>query len=171
MIRKPEPWQGTYDFIGLPQYLPGPRGLPLLKPPFGSIVAIDMNTGEHRWRIPVGRSAAMPSISKLGIRRTTGIALAQLGAGDQDGHDRRADGILRPAALRAGTQYADQATSTIATRICGSMTRPAAKCWREMELPANATGAPMTYMAGGKQFIVFPVGGGPLVEELIAVSL
>ena len=30
----------------------------------------------------------------------------------------------------------------------------------EMELPANATGAPMTYMAGGKQFIVFPVGGG-----------
>lgn len=41
----------------------------------------------------------------------------------------------------------------------------------EMELPANATGAPMTYMAGGKQFIVFSVGGGPLVEELIAVSL
>ena len=36
---------------------------------------------------------------------------------------------------------------------------------------AFATGAPMTYMAGGKQFIVFPVGGGPLVEELIAVSL
>ena len=36
---------------------------------------------------------------------------------------------------------------------------------------ANAVGAPMTYMAGGKQFIVFPVGGGPLVEELIAVSL
>ena len=59
MIRKPEPWQGTYDFIGLPQYLPGPRGLPLLKPPFGSIVAIDMNTGEHRWRIPVGRSMAI----------------------------------------------------------------------------------------------------------------
>jgi quinoprotein glucose dehydrogenase len=41
----------------------------------------------------------------------------------------------------------------------------------EMELPANATGAPMTYMAGGKQFIVFSVGGGPLVEELVAVSL
>ena len=41
----------------------------------------------------------------------------------------------------------------------------------EMELPANATGAPMTYMAGGKQFIVFPVGGGPIAEELIAVSL
>ena len=40
-----------------------------------------------------------------------------------------------------------------------------------MELPANATGAPMTYMSDGKQLIVFPVGGGPLVEELIAVGL
>ena len=38
-------------------------------------------------------------------------------------------------------------------------------------LPANAAGAPITYLAGGKQFIAFPVGGGPLVEELIAVSL
>jgi quinoprotein glucose dehydrogenase len=41
----------------------------------------------------------------------------------------------------------------------------------EIELPANATGAPMTYMAGGKQFIVFPVGGAKLTEELIAMSL
>jgi quinoprotein glucose dehydrogenase len=41
----------------------------------------------------------------------------------------------------------------------------------EIPLPANATGAPITYMAGGKQDIAFPVSGGPLVEELIAVSL
>jgi hypothetical protein len=41
----------------------------------------------------------------------------------------------------------------------------------EIELPANATGAPITYMAGGKQYIAFPTGGGPLPEELIAVAL
>ncbi|HLZ05939.1 MAG TPA: hypothetical protein VKR55_27795 [Bradyrhizobium sp.] len=41
----------------------------------------------------------------------------------------------------------------------------------EIELPSNATGAPMTYMAGGKQLIVFPVGGGPIPEELVAVGL
>jgi quinoprotein glucose dehydrogenase len=41
----------------------------------------------------------------------------------------------------------------------------------EMELPANATGAPITYMAGGKKYIAFPVGGGAIAEELIAVSL
>jgi len=47
--------EATYDYIGEFRYLPGPRGLPLLKPPFASLVAIDMNTGEHRWRIPIGR--------------------------------------------------------------------------------------------------------------------
>ena len=36
---------------------------------------------------------------------------------------------------------------------------------------ANATGAPMTYLAAGKQYVVFPVGGANLTEELIAVSL
>ncbi|TXL78789.1 hypothetical protein FHP25_07285 [Vineibacter terrae] len=41
----------------------------------------------------------------------------------------------------------------------------------EIPLPANATGSPITYMSGGKQFIVFPVGGGPLAEKLIAVAL
>src|SRR5262249_5335542 len=54
-IRKPGPHESSYDFIGEFKYLPGPRGLPLFKPPFGSIVAVDMNSGEHRLRIPVGR--------------------------------------------------------------------------------------------------------------------
>jgi quinoprotein glucose dehydrogenase len=40
----------------------------------------------------------------------------------------------------------------------------------EIALPANATGAPITYLAGGKQYIAFPVGGGTIAEELIAVS-
>ena len=37
-------------------------------------------------------------------------------------------------------------------------------------LPANATGSPITDMAGGKQYIVFAVGGAAIPEELIAVS-
>src|SRR6185437_8369636 len=61
-IVKPQSWEGSYDFIGHARYVAGPRGLPLLKPPFASIVAIDMNSGEHRWRIPVGRSIAMPAV-------------------------------------------------------------------------------------------------------------
>jgi quinoprotein glucose dehydrogenase len=41
----------------------------------------------------------------------------------------------------------------------------------EIPLPANAGGAPMTYMAGGKQYVAFPVGGANIPEELIALSL
>ncbi len=129
-------------------------------------VAIDMNTGEHRWRIPVGRSAAMPSISKLGISGAIwDFRHAQLGAADQDGHGRRADGILQRRRFVRRGQSADSAISTIAIRICGSTTRPHGEMLAEIDLPANATGAPMTYMAGGKQFIVFPgrrraAGGG-----------
>ncbi len=41
----------------------------------------------------------------------------------------------------------------------------------EVPLPANASGAPMTYIAGGKQYVVFPVGGANVREELIALTL
>jgi hypothetical protein len=40
--------------------------------------------------------------------------------------------------------------------------RPSRETLAEIELPANATGAPITYMAGGKQHMAFPTGGGPL---------
>ena len=41
----------------------------------------------------------------------------------------------------------------------------------EVALPANASGAPMTYMAGGKQYVAFPLGGANVPEELIALRL
>ena len=169
-VRKPEPWQGTYDFIGLPSYVPGPRGLPLLKPPFGSIVAIDMNTGEHRWRIPVGRGNAMPSVKRLNIPEQTGLpfrswalltktvmVVVQMG---YHGPSR----FLPELNMPIRDLFNFDPHLWVYDKASGEMLA-------EIALPANATGAPISYMAGGKQFIVFPVGGGPLVEELIAVSL
>jgi quinoprotein glucose dehydrogenase len=169
-VRKPKPGEASYDFIGEFRYLPGPRGLPLFKPPFGSIVAIDMNTGEHRWRIPIGRGAAIPAIAKLGSPERLGLPLrswalvtktimivVQMG---YYGTPRIPPGGNRPIAdlsnLDPHLWVYDKASGEILA---------------EIPLPANATGAPITYMTGGKQFIAFPVGGGPLVEELIAVSL
>ena len=45
------------------------------------------------------------------------------------------------------------------------------KLLAQVDLPANASGAPMTYMASGKQYIAFPVGGANVTEELIALAL
>ena len=169
-VRKPNPWESSYDFIGQASYLAGPRGLPLLKPPFGSIVAIDMNTGEHRWRIPIGRSEAMAPIRNLGIKERLGLPqrswalvtkavmiVVQMG---YSGPMRFVPGLNMPVR----DLYNRDPHLWVYDKASGEMLA-------EMELPANATGAPMTYMAGGKQFIVFPVGGSKLVEELIAVGL
>jgi quinoprotein glucose dehydrogenase len=169
-IRKPEPWQGTYDFIGLPQYLPGPRGLPLLKPPFGSIVAIDMNSGEHRWRIPVGRSAAMPSVSKLNISENLGLPSRSWALVTRTVMVVVQLGYYSPPRFVPGLNLPIRDLHNRDPHLW-VYDKTSGEMLAEMELPANATGAPITYMAGGKQFIVFPVGGGPLVEELIAVSL
>ena len=144
--------------------------MPLLQPPFGSMVAIDMNTGEHRWRIPVGRSSAFPAIAQLGIRERLGLPLrswalvtktvmvvVQMG---YYGAPRLMGGLNRRVSDLANLDphlwVYDKATGEMLA---------------EIPLPANATGSPISYMSGGKQYIVFPVGGGPLVEELIAVAL
>jgi quinoprotein glucose dehydrogenase len=168
-VRRPRGGEGSYDFIGELRYLPGPRGLPLLRPPFGSMVAIDLNTGEHRWRIPVGRGQAFPAIGQLGIREPLGLPLrswalltktvmivVQMG---YYGAPRLLPGV--------GRQVSDLHNLDPHLWVYDKST---GEMLAEIPLPANASGSPITYMAGGKQHIAFPVGGGPLVEELIAVS-
>jgi quinoprotein glucose dehydrogenase len=166
-IRKPDPWESSYDFIGDARYLPGPRGLPLLKPPFGSMVAIDMNTGEHRWRIPIGNNAAA---QKLGIRERMGRLARSWALLTKTVMVVVQTGYFGPPRFlpqfnrRVYDLHNLDPHLWVYDKASGEMLA-------EIPLPANAVGAPMTYMAGGKQFIVFPVGGGPLVEELIAVAL
>jgi quinoprotein glucose dehydrogenase len=169
-IRKPEPWQGTYDYIGLASYVPGPRGLPLLKPPFASIVAIDMNTGEHRWRIPVGRSIALPTIRKLGITEQLGLPCRNWTLLTKTVMIVVQMGYLGPMRFQPGLNMPIRDLFNLDPHMW-VYDKTTGEMLAEMELPANATGAPMTYMAGGKQFIVFPVGGAKIAEELIAVSL
>ena len=169
-VRKPEPWRVTYDFIGEFRYLPGPRGLPLLKPPFGSIVAIDMNTGEHRWRIPVGRSEAIPAIQQLGIRERLGLPTRSWALVTKTVMIVVQMGYFSAPRFVPGLNLPISDLHNLDPHLW-VYDKTSGEMLAEIALPANATGAPITYMAGGKQFIVFPVGGGPLVEELIAVSL
>jgi quinoprotein glucose dehydrogenase len=169
-VRKPNLGESSYDFIGQFRYLSGPRGTPLLKPPFGSMLAIDMNSGEHRFRLPVGHGEIIPAIRELGIRERLGFPT-------------RSWALLTKTVMvvvQSGyfsTPRIDQASR----RRVADLNNFDPKLWvydkadgtmlAEIDLPSNAIGAPMTYMAGGKQFFAFSVGGGPLTEELIAVAL
>ena len=150
--------------------LPGPRGLPLLKPPFGSLVAIDMNTGNHHWHIPVGRASELFP------------AIQQLGAAERFGLPARSFALVTKTVLvvvQMGGRYGSslQTWRGLPIRDLANLDpnlwiydRRTGEMLAEIPVPQNATGAPATYLAGGKQFIVFLVGGGSLVEELIAVS-
>jgi quinoprotein glucose dehydrogenase len=185
-LRKPGPGGPSYDFVGLIRNLPGPRGLPLLKPPFGSIVAIDMNNGEHRWRIPAGRSESLPLFQRPGIK-DDGVGLPllrRLGLPDKGmGLPFRSWVLVTRTVLIVVQMGYHGPSRSLPRSVVPIMDlnnldphlwvydKTSGEMLAEIPLPANAVGAPITYMAGGKQYIAFPVGGGPLVEELIAVSL
>jgi quinoprotein glucose dehydrogenase len=169
-VRKPQSGESSYDFIGEFRYLSGPRGIPLLKPPFGSIVAIDMNTGEHRWRIPIGRGELIPPIQQLGIKERLGFPTRSWALVTKTVMIVVQSGYFgAPRLAPGGTRRIADLNNYdphlwVYDKTSGEMLA-------EIAVPANAIGAPITYMAAGKQYIVFPVGGGPLVEELIAVAL
>jgi quinoprotein glucose dehydrogenase len=157
--------------VGRIRPLDGPRGLPLVRPPYGRITAIDMNTGEHAWMAPLGdgprrhpllRHLDLPPLGspRIGFPLVTKTLLV-VGQGPpvigiRLARDRR-DVAIRTFAIEDPTLRAfDKATG----RRIGEIT-----------LPANASGALMTYMVGGKQYIVVPVGGSNIPAELVALSL
>jgi quinoprotein glucose dehydrogenase len=154
-----------------PEPLFGSEDLPLFKPPFGRIVAIDLNRGEHAWTVPLGEgprkhpSLAALDLPRLGsIRRGFPLVTRTLLFAAQEGRvtaarwskDRPWVRILTWASVEPTLEVFDKTTGALLARI---------------ELPANAQGALMTYMARGKQYIVVPVGGANLPAELVALSL
>jgi quinoprotein glucose dehydrogenase len=136
------------------------RGLPLIKPPYGQISAIDLNAGEIRWQVPHGETPDMirnhPDLKALKIGRTgqpgsvgTLVTRTLLIAGEP-GFTTTANG--RGAMLRA---Y-DKGTG----REVGAL-----------HIPAPQTGSPMTYLLNGRQYLVVAVSGAGYSAELIVFAL
>jgi glucose dehydrogenase len=154
-----------------PQPLAGPEGLPLFKPPFGRIVAIDLNTGEHAWTVPLGEGPrkhpllAALDLPRLGSsRRGFPLVTRTLLFAAQEGRVI----AMRPPKDGAWTRIFTWATFEPVLEVFDKTT---GALLARIELPANAQGALMTYMVRGKQYIVVPVGGANLPAELVALSL
>lgn len=166
------PGREPVDYVGRFEYLAGPQRLPLLNPPFGSLVAIDMNNGEHLWRVPVGNGyRSHPALWHLDIRERLGwpfrawplatkTLLFVVQAGYASG--RRAAPVTRERSVYDLNNL--EPKLMVFDKASGALLE-------EIPVPQNASGAPMTYMAGGKQYIVFPAGGANLTEEWIALAL
>jgi quinoprotein glucose dehydrogenase len=140
---------------------PTVQGLPLVKPPYGRITALDMNKGEMVWQVAHGETADgvknNPALKGIAIPRTgragrigTLVTKSLVIAGEA-GFFTLPDG-RRGAMLRA---Y-DKATGQDAGAVY---------------MPAPQTGSPMTYMLGGKQYIVLAISGGTYSAELVAYRL
>ena len=131
-----------------------PQGLPLVKPPYSRITAIDMNTGDHEWMVPLGdgdRYRNHPLLRELN--------LPPLGDGVINGP--LLTSTLLITALTTGS-------SNDGPRLV-AYDKNTGEILGAVDLPAGAIGTPMTYMVDDKQYIALTVGGSP--PRLIALQL
>ncbi|HEX3352169.1 MAG TPA: pyrroloquinoline quinone-dependent dehydrogenase [Terriglobales bacterium] len=137
-------------------------GLPLIKPPYGTISAINLDKGEIVWQIPHGDTPDLirnnPALKGVNIPRT-GQETWNVGT------------LVTKTLVIAG----DGVVTTTAEHPRGAMLRAYDKATGKevgaVYMPAPESGSPMTYMLNGKQYIVIAVSGGNYSGEYIAFSL
>jgi quinoprotein glucose dehydrogenase len=137
------------------------QGLPLIKPPYARITAIDLNKGEIVWQVPHGETPDNirnhPALKGLNIPRT--------------GRPGRIGTLTTKTLLIAG----EGGFFTLPDGRRGAMLRAydkgTGKDAGAVYMPAPQTGSPMTYLLDGRQYIVVAIGGGNYSSELVAFRL
>ena len=135
----PPPQRATsapYEFAGYERWRDS-SGFPAIKPPWGTLSAIDLNTGEYRWRIPLGEFAALTArgIPVTGTEQYGGPIVTRGGL------------VFIAATQDAKLRALDKSTGRV--------------LWEAM-LPAPGYATPSTFAVHGKQFVVVAAGGGKL---------
>ena len=141
--------KSPYEFMGYERWRDS-SGLPVIKPPWGTLSAIDLNTGEYKWRIPLGEH---PELAAKGMRNT--------GAEQYGGPIVTKGGLVFIAATQdAKFRAFDKSTGKL--------------LW-EAALPAAGYATPVTFAMHGKQYVVIAAGGGklgtPSGDAYVAYSL
>jgi quinoprotein glucose dehydrogenase len=113
------------------------EGYPNVKPPWGTLNAIDLNTGEYRWKVPLGE---YPELTAQGVPLT--------GTDNYGGPVVTAGGLVFIAATR--------------DEMIRAFDRRTGKTLWQSKLPAAGYATPTTYLAGGRQYLVIACGGGKL---------
>ena len=143
--------------IGLAGGPDGPKGLPLFKPPYGRVTAINLNTGEHTWMTPNGDGARNRVNEIIG----NGIDVGPLGAGGSGP-------LLTKTLLFVGQGASGRGgAGRDGVSVLRAFDKATGKVVAEVTLPGVPSGTPMTYLAGGKQYIVVATSDG----RLVALSL
>jgi quinoprotein glucose dehydrogenase len=133
--RNPSPIELKYTHDGYNKFL-DPDGYPAVQPPWGTLNAIDLNTGEIVWKIPFGE---FPELVKMGLRNT--------GSENYGGPVVTAGGLLFIGATNRDKKFR-------------AFDKTTGKLLWENTLPAAGNATPAIYEVGGRQFVVIAAGGG-----------
>lgn len=171
-LKKEAPGQSAWKYTGTWAGVGGPDGLPLFKPPFSTISAVDMNTGEYKWRVPAGKGPIdHPAIKKAGLK-AVGAPHQSFIAITDDIVFTAPNGTYSVLGLNnRGTALIAQATKEEKEANLYAYSAKSGEMLGEVKMPAGVFGAIMTYKANGKQYVVVPVGGAGLPSELVAVEV
>ncbi len=132
---EPPPPSMRYRFTGYHKFL-DPDGYPAILPPWGTLSAIDLNTGEYAWKIPLGE---YPELAAKGQKNT--------GTENYGGPIVTAGGLVFIGATNFDKKFRafDKSTGQL--------------LW-ETTLPFAGNATPATYEVNGRQFVVIAAGGG-----------
>jgi len=125
-----------YKFDGYNKFLDN-NGYPAINPPWGTLTAIDLNTGKHLWQRTLGE-----------LKELTAKGIAPTGTENYGGPVVTSGGLLFIAATKDG--------------MFRAFDKKNGKVLWETELPAAGYATPSTYEVNGKQYIAIACGGGKL---------
>ena len=142
----PAPPAMKYHFTGYHKFL-DPEGYPAVAPPWGTLNAINLNTGEYAWKIPLGE---YPDLAAQGQKNT--------GTENYGGPVVTAGGLLFIGATNFDKKFRafDKTTGAL--------------LW-ETTLPFSGNATPATYEVHGRQFVVIAAGGGKESEVEVGRSV
>jgi len=129
-------------------------GIPVAKPPWGRITAINLNTGQHQWVIANGDTPKSirdnPALKGVALPRT--------------GKHTRSGIVVTKTLLFAGEGFGGDPIFRAHNKLTGEIIA-------EINLPASQASPPSTYRYKGKQYIVMTVANGETPSEMIALAL
>jgi quinoprotein glucose dehydrogenase len=131
------------------------NGLPILKPPYSRITALDLNKGEFAWVAPLGttpaRVAQHPALKDINLPNTGGIGL-------------HATLLVTKTLLIGGEGWGGAPVVRAYDKKTGAVLS-------ELRIPGMMGSMPMTYMVNGKQYIAFTIGTPAQAAEVVSLAL
>jgi quinoprotein glucose dehydrogenase len=139
-LEKRSPGDSGGNHIGTPYrmsrgMLASPKGIPCNRPPWGSLVAIDLTTGEQRWQVPFGQVPELARVPGSEAWGSPSLGGSMITAGNLIFIGAAMDDYIRAFDLETGKEL-----------------------WKG-PLPAGGQATPMTYMVNGRQYVVIAAGG------------